>query len=58
VWAATQDGLARLGADGKWQGYNTSGGLQADRVRRLYSDDGQRLWLGFVQGGAARVKTN
>ncbi len=55
VWAATQAGLARLKSGGTWQGYGTSGGLQGDRVRVVYSDDGQRLWLGFVNGGAARV---
>ncbi|HEX5132642.1 MAG TPA: two-component regulator propeller domain-containing protein [Candidatus Krumholzibacteria bacterium] len=55
MWAATQHGLARLKTDGRWQGYSRSGGLQADRVRRVYSDDGERLWLAFIEGGAARV---
>jgi ligand-binding sensor domain-containing protein len=57
VWAGTQNGLAKL-QNGKWQGYNTGGGLQADRVRAVYSDNGERLWVGFVDGGAARVKTD
>jgi ligand-binding sensor domain-containing protein len=57
VWAATQSGLAELQA-GRWQGYGRSGGLPADRARRLYSDDGTRLWLGLVEGGAVRVKTD
>jgi ligand-binding sensor domain-containing protein len=55
MWAGTQGGLARLKGDGRWQGYDRAGGLQADRVRHVYSDDGERLWLGFVEGGAARV---
>lgn len=55
LWAGTQGGLARLRGDGRWQGYDRGGGLQADRVSRVYSDDGNRLWLGFVDGGAARV---
>jgi ligand-binding sensor domain-containing protein len=55
VWAGTQAGLARLRSDGTWQSYARAGGLQADRVRLVYSDDGERLWLGFVEGGAARV---
>jgi ligand-binding sensor domain-containing protein len=55
VWVGTQGGLGRLKGDGRWQSYDRSGGLQADRVRVVYSDDGQRLWLGFINGGAARV---
>jgi ligand-binding sensor domain-containing protein len=55
MWVGTQMGLACLGDNGRWQGYSRSGGLQADRVRTVYSDDGQCLWLGFVDGGAARV---
>ncbi|HEU4366345.1 MAG TPA: two-component regulator propeller domain-containing protein [Candidatus Krumholzibacteria bacterium] len=55
MWAGTQGGLARLRGDGRWQGYDRGGGLQADRVRRVYTDNGERLWLGFVDGGAARV---
>lgn len=55
IWAGTQDGLARLKGTGKWQPYGRSGGLQADRVRVVYSDDGSRLWLAFVESGAARV---
>jgi ligand-binding sensor domain-containing protein len=55
LWAATQGGLARLMNGGRWQGYARSAGLQADRTRRVYSDDGDRLWVAFVEGGAARV---
>jgi ligand-binding sensor domain-containing protein len=57
VWAATQAGLAEQ-KNGRWQGYARSGGLQADRVRVVYSNDGTRLWLGFVEAGAARVDTD
>jgi len=56
IWAGTQGGLAKHLPNGKWQGYAQSGGLQANRVRRVYSDDGSRLWVGFVEGGAARVQ--
>ncbi len=55
MWAGTQRGLGRLKSNGDWQSYDTGGGLPAERVRRVYSDDGVRLWLGFVDGGAARV---
>lgn len=56
MWAATQNGLAKLEGS-NWQGYGRSGGLPADRVRVVYSDDGKRLWAGFVDGGAARIDT-
>jgi len=55
IWVGTQGGLARRRSGGSWQGYDRGAGLQADRVRRVYSDDGTRLWLGFIEGGAARV---
>jgi len=55
IWAATQNGLARLKGDGNWQGYRRGGGLQSDRVRVVYSPDGERLYVGFIDGGAARV---
>jgi ligand-binding sensor domain-containing protein len=55
MWVATQNGIARRKSSGQWQGYNRSGGLRADRVRRVYSDDPTRLWLAFVENGASRV---
>jgi ligand-binding sensor domain-containing protein len=55
IWVATQNGVARLEGTGTWQGYNTSGGLASDRVRKVYSDDGQHLWIGYINGGAARL---
>jgi ligand-binding sensor domain-containing protein len=55
IWVATQNGIARLQGNGSWQGYNTGGGLAYDRVRLAYSDDGHRLWIGYVGGGAARI---
>lgn len=57
VWVATQNGIAFLQSNGIWQGYNTGGGLAADRVRKVYSDDGLRLWIGYVDAGAARIQT-
>jgi hypothetical protein len=58
LWVGTQNGLARESSPGMFQWYNRGGGLQADRVRVVYTDDGQRLWLGFIDGGAARVDPN
>lgn len=56
LWVATQNGIARQNDDGSWQGYNRSGGLKADRVRRVYTDDPSRLWLAYIQDGAGRVR--
>ncbi len=58
LWVATQDGVAWQKSNGKWQGYNTAGGLAYDRVRKVYSDNGVRLWIGYVNGGAARLDPN
>jgi hypothetical protein len=58
IWVATQNGVARLKGDGTWQGYNTGGGLAGDRVRKVYSDDGLRLWIGYVDAGAARLNAS
>ncbi|HET6463460.1 MAG TPA: two-component regulator propeller domain-containing protein [Candidatus Krumholzibacteria bacterium] len=55
LWAATQNGLAKLVGD-HWQAYGKSGGLPSDRVRRVYSDDGKRLWLGTIDAGAVKLK--
>lgn len=55
IWAATQNGLAKLVGD-HWQAYGRSGGLPSDRIRRVYSDDGQRLWVGTIDGGAVKLK--
>jgi len=54
IWAATQAGLAKL-VGNTWYSYGVSGGLPSERVRSLYSDNGQRLWVGFVDAGAVRL---
>ncbi len=58
MWAATLNGLAKRVGEHKWQGYDRGGGLQADRVRAVYSPDGDRLYVAFMDGGAARVQTH
>jgi ligand-binding sensor domain-containing protein len=58
IWVATQNGVARLQSNGVWQGYNTGGGLSHDRVRVVYSPDGSALWIGYVNGGAARLNAS
>jgi ligand-binding sensor domain-containing protein len=58
IWAATQAGVARLKSDGTWQGYGRSGGLPADRVRRVYSNEPSELWTCFIDRGAALLDPN
>jgi hypothetical protein len=58
IWIGTQRGLARHRGDGTFQGYGRGAGLPASRVRKVYSDHPQRLWLGFVDGGAVLVDPN
>jgi hypothetical protein len=56
IWAATQNGLAKRFESGSWHAYGVSAGLPSERVQAVYSDNGQRLWVGFVDAGAVRVK--
>jgi ligand-binding sensor domain-containing protein len=53
IWVGTQAGVARRLSNGKFRGYARAGGLPADRVRRVYSDDPSNLWCAFIDGGAA-----
>jgi ligand-binding sensor domain-containing protein len=55
LWVGTQSGVAKK-LNGNFQGYGRSGGLPADRVRRIYSDKPSNLWAGFVSAGAALLK--
>ena len=54
IWAATQNGLAKL-VNGHWESYGVAGGLPSSRLRSVFSDNGQRLWVGFVDAGAVRI---
>lgn len=53
IWVGTQGGVAKMKSDGKFQGYGASGGLPGDRVRRVFSDDPNELWSGYIDRGAA-----
>jgi ligand-binding sensor domain-containing protein len=53
IWVGTQGGVARMKSDGTWQGYGRSGGLPADRVRCVYSNDATKLWTCIIDQGAA-----
>jgi hypothetical protein len=52
IWAGTQGGLAKKEGD-KFIGYTVANALPAQRVRKVYIDPQNRLWLCFVEGGAA-----
>ena len=54
IWAATQNGLAKL-VNNRWQSYAVANGLPSSRLRSVFSDDGVRLWAGFVDAGAVRI---
>jgi ligand-binding sensor domain-containing protein len=54
-WVATQNGIARQRTSGSWQAYDSGGGLKADRVRQLYSDDPTRIWLSYIEAGGGLV---
>jgi ligand-binding sensor domain-containing protein len=58
IWVGTQAGVARMKPDGTFQGYDRAGGLPADRVRKVYSDDPARLWAGLIDGGAILLNPN
>jgi ligand-binding sensor domain-containing protein len=54
VWAGTQSGVGKKsGSD--FIGYINGSGLPEERVRKVYVDPLNRVWLGFIGGGAARV---
>jgi ligand-binding sensor domain-containing protein len=55
IWVGTQNGIARQLPSGAFRGYGRAGGLPADRARVVYADSEGRLWVGFMEGGAALV---
>ncbi len=55
MWVATQKGIARQVGSGSWRSYNSGAGLRADRVRRVYSDNPDRIWLSYIEAGAGVV---
>ncbi len=55
IWVGTQNGIARQLSSGSFRGYGRAGGLPADRARVVFGDSQNRLWIGFMDGGAAQV---
>lgn len=58
MWAATQAGVAAQKDDGRWQGYGRGASLKEVRIRRVYTDDGVRLWAATIDGGAMLLNPN
>jgi len=58
LWIATQAGVAAQRNDGRWQGYGRGAGLREVRIRRVYTDDGERLWAATISGGAMLLNPN
>jgi ligand-binding sensor domain-containing protein len=59
VWAGTQTGVSRLHDDGAGNvtvtNFVAGSGLPDGRVRKVYIDPQDNVWLAFVEGGAAKV---
>jgi len=55
VWIATQAGLTKIHPDGRKVNYTEGSGLPNVRVRKVYVDDNDDVWLAFVDRGAAKV---
>jgi ligand-binding sensor domain-containing protein len=54
VWAGTQKGVGKQSGS-SFIGFIKGSGLPEERVRKVYVDPHNRVWLGFIGGGAARV---
>lgn len=56
IWIGTQTGVTRRKADGTLTNFVAGSGLPEARVRKVYVNAAtDNVWLGFVEGGAARV---
>lgn len=54
VWVGTQVGLSRF-KNGEFTNYIRGSGLPYERIRHVFVDSDDNVWLAFVEGGAARV---
>ena len=55
VWVATQNGVTKIKPDGAMVNYTDGSGLPSLRARKVFVDHNNNVWLGFVEGGAAKV---
>ncbi|NIM20598.1 MAG: hypothetical protein GTO51_10280 [Candidatus Latescibacteria bacterium] len=54
VWVGTQGGLGKLKGD-RFIAFTKGSGIPAERVRRVYVDEQNRVWLAFIDGGVGRI---
>ncbi|MDH3215568.1 MAG: hypothetical protein OEN01_04645 [Candidatus Krumholzibacteria bacterium] len=57
LWVGTQVGVSRRERSGRIINFIASSGLPDPRVRKVYVDPSDQVWLAFVRGGAGRVKS-
>ena len=55
IWFGTQAGLTKRCNTGKMVVYPRGSGLPDERVRKVYIDAQQRVWVSFTGSGAARI---
>jgi ligand-binding sensor domain-containing protein len=55
IWVGTQTGIAGQRTNKTWQAYGKAGGLPGHIVRNVYSDNGVRLYVSFIDAGVALV---
>ena len=55
VWIATQAGLTKMEPNGNKVNYVEGSGLPNVRVRKVYIDHNDDVWLAFVDRGAAKI---
>lgn len=56
VWVGSAKGVTRMAANGNITNFPRGSGLPDARVRVVYVDSQDRVWLAFVGAGAARAK--
>ncbi len=54
IWVGTNGGIAKLEGS-RFEGFTTANGLPEARVRRVYVDPENHVWMGFVEGGVAKL---
>ncbi|MFQ5512487.1 MAG: two-component regulator propeller domain-containing protein [Candidatus Krumholzibacteriia bacterium] len=55
VWVGTLKGVSRMTPAGTITNFIGGSGMPAERIRRVYVDGMDRVWLSFVGAGAGRV---
>jgi hypothetical protein len=56
VWVGTLKGVSRMRVGGGITNFTAGSGLPSERVRKVYVDNQDRVWLAFTGAGAGRVQ--